>query len=167
MRKLRLAGAVKRYHTVPTIGTQTVAEHSFNLCLLILQLTEGKASAELLKAALYHDLPEVDTGDVPATAKWRAPELNRQLKLLEDTFESTYGTYVHLDEKEKEILKWCDVMELVLYGLDQLNMGNRNLLAVAERGVEYLNDLPSINTMSDLLLRQACYELRDFYAEKP
>jgi len=163
MNTLRKAGRVKRYHTVDTIGHQTVAEHSFNVCLILLALFQGKVSSELLKAALYHDLPEIVTGDVPATAKWGNPELRDALRKVEDRFEATHSLTVDLSEEELTALKWADMMELVQYCVDQLEMGNRNMLVVATRGVDYLCSMPSINNVSEMLLVNVQYELRKHY----
>jgi len=153
---LRNAGHVRRYHTVQTVGHQTVAEHSFHVTLILLHLTQGKASAELLKAALYHDLPEVYTGDIPATAKWASPVLVNSLKLLEDVFDEHHDLRVNLSEDDKRLLKFADMAELVMYSLDQLRLGNRNMLDIAERGVRYLEEMqyvsaPAVIMMNDLV----------------
>lgn len=39
MNTLRNAGKVKRFHTVETIGQQTVAEQSLNVCVILLFIT--------------------------------------------------------------------------------------------------------------------------------
>jgi 5'-deoxynucleotidase len=153
---LRNAGYVRRYHTVQTIGHQTVAEHSFNVAMILLDLTNGKAHADLLKAALYHDLPEVFTGDIPATAKWASPTLVNSLKLLEDVFDEHHDLRVNLSEDDKRLLKFADMVELVMYSLDQLRLGNRNMLDIAERGVCYLEEMqyvsqPALSMMNDLI----------------
>ena len=163
MNRLRQAGQVRRFHTVSTIGHQTVAEHSFNLCLILLDLFDGNVSANLLKAAMYHDLPEVETGDIPATLKWRSKEISEALKNFERSFEKIYGLEVELTEDEQRALKWADMYELVLYCLDQLEMGNRNMLIIADRGVEYLCELPAINETSECLLVAAQYKVRRYY----
>jgi 5'-deoxynucleotidase YfbR-like HD superfamily hydrolase len=58
--KLRLdAAIVKRYHTMNIIGQQTVGEHTYNVVQLIRYITEDKASENLIKAALDHDVTGV------------------------------------------------------------------------------------------------------------
>lgn len=75
-------GHVKRWHNVNTIRDQTVAEHSFMVAIIALDLMNtimglDKAAAEssmpkiaaLLMAAIFHDMPEVVIGDPPTPAK--------------------------------------------------------------------------------------------------
>jgi 5'-deoxynucleotidase YfbR-like HD superfamily hydrolase len=141
----RASAHVKRYHTVPTIGQQTVAEHSFHvamLCLEIQKINNKECSAELLKAALFHDLPEHKTGDVPATAKWGSPGLKTLLDSLEDDVITEYGLEVALTIEETLILKYADSLELVMYCIDQMNLGNKNAQLIASRGLVFANTLP-------------------------
>jgi len=159
---LRNAGYVRRYHTVQTIGHQTVAEHSFNVAMILLDLTNGKAHADLLKAALYHDLPEVFTGDIPATAKWASPSLVQSLKLLEDVFDSDYNLVVNLSEDDKKLLKFADMAELVMYSLDQLRLGNRNMISIAERGVNYLEEMQFVGAKALQLMNDLIEQVKEF-----
>ena len=54
----RAAGAVKRYHIVRTLRQQSVAEHSWNVALLVYMIYP-QASPKLIKAALTHDVAEI------------------------------------------------------------------------------------------------------------
>ena len=63
---MREAGSVNRCHTIKIIGTQDVAQHSYNVAMIIVALTKGLCSSTLLQAALTHDTPELWTGDIPA-----------------------------------------------------------------------------------------------------
>jgi len=72
------ASSVKRWHTVSTIRQQTLAEHSFNVCMLAKQMADmigmpAQRKALLLEMALVHDLDEVFTGDIPTPAKEQQP----------------------------------------------------------------------------------------------
>ena len=166
MNTLRNAGKVKRFHTVETIGQQTVAEHSFNVCLILLFITNGTASSELLKAALYHDLPELITGDIPATAKWKSEALSLALTEVEQRFEKDFDLSVEISDSEKLLLKWADMYELVQYCFDQLRLGNRNMLLIADRGIGYLAAMPCLNnTTAELLFVNARHELRRWLSE--
>lgn len=59
---------VKRWHILNTPRQQTVAEHSYLVCMLVLDLCERigipeKETHEAILWALVHDLPEVVMGD--------------------------------------------------------------------------------------------------------
>lgn len=162
MNRLRQAGYVKRYHTIPTIGNQSVAEHSFHVCMILLDLLQGEVSNELLKAALYHDLPEIETGDIPATTKWRCKEIGEQLNVLESLFENSHGLKTVLTHSERQALKFADMYELVLYCIDQLELGNRNMKVVAKRGLNYLTEMQFINERALKMIRDARYKLMEY-----
>lgn len=139
----RQAGAVKRYHTVSTIKTQTVGEHSFNMCMILYKLVD-EPSANLLKAVLFHDLPEIITGDIPATAKWNFPSLDQVLSAVESVVINENNWDVELTEEEKKILKYADMIELVMFAKDELSLGNSNMRVIFDRGVRYLEDMPRL-----------------------
>lgn len=154
---IREGGMVKRYHTVPTIGQQTVAEHSFFLCLILTQIYTP--SAELLRAALYHDLPEMETGDVPATTKWRYPKLAEELEIAEMEFIRRNKLEVNLTDEEWRALKWADMLELVMYCVDQIKLGNTNMFPLAERGVKYLYGMGELSEKANLMLASLVLEI--------
>ena len=143
--------AVKRYHTVQIIGQETVAEHSFGVVMMVIALTEGKATNKLLKSALYHDLAEQITGDIPAPVKWQHPVLKTSLQIIEESFESTHSLQISLSEEEETVLKWADLLQLLLFCKSQRNIGNRNVNAIFARGVEATRSLPHHEKGSKLL----------------
>lgn len=158
---IRAAGAVKRFHTVPTHGHQTVAEHSFYMCLIINKIADNP-SANLFRAALFHDLPEHETGDVPATTKWQYPGIADELLTAELAFIGRHGLSVTLSEREWLTLKYADMAELVYYCIDQLNLGNKNMKEIAHRGIKFLNELRPLNSKADEMILDLCTKLKEF-----
>jgi 5'-deoxynucleotidase YfbR-like HD superfamily hydrolase len=138
---LRSAAMTKRCHTVPTIGHQTVGEHSYHVAMLVIELSDGYPSIELIKAALYHDLAETSTGDIPATTKWRSPLLKQKLEIMEQMFDQRHGLTVELLEYEKVILKVADAMELGFYCVDQLMYGNKHVVPMYRNIVGFLETI--------------------------
>lgn len=134
-------GAVRRFHTLPTIGSETVAEHSFGVAMLCVALTNGQPTVHLLKAALFHDLAEQFTGDVPAPTKWKHPFLKTVLEGIEEDFEHNYELKVKLSPTDHLVFKWADMLQLLLFCKMQRDMGNRLMNPVFARGVEYLGKL--------------------------
>lgn len=132
------AGIVKRYHTVDTLTEQTVAAHSWGVAVIICEVIK-KPSAELLKAALYHDIAEGVTGDVPATTKWRFSDIDTAVKRAEERIEKNLGLKFKLTAKEKRVLKFADMMELLIHNWREYKLGNTNAINVIDRGILFLD----------------------------
>ena len=145
------AGQLKRFHAHPTIGYETVAEHSFGVALVVLSITNGYASAELLKAALYHDIPEIETGDVPFTAKQKYPKIKRVTEDIEELFMSEWDLTTNLPDEDKIILKWADMLHLLLYCKAQRDLGNVGMNKVFARGAEFCSKLPPVERAQNIL----------------
>ena len=132
-------GQLQRFHTWPTIGHETIAEHSFGVAMIVLALTDYRASANLLKAALYHDLAEQETGDIPANAKWDNPMFSTFLEVMEDSFNIKWKLDITLPPQDQIVLKWADMLQMLLFCKQQRDLGNRNMDTIFERVVEFLN----------------------------
>ncbi len=135
--RIRAGGAVRRYHTRTTIGHQSVAEHSWGVAAIILEICENP-SRRLIEAAIYHDVAEYDTGDVPAQVK-RVAAIRGPMLAFEADVEHDLGIDVELTEDEGAILKFADTMELLFYVLDQRRLGNTTLDDIWKRGWTYLD----------------------------
>ncbi len=135
---LREAAMTIRCHTQRTIKPQTVAEHSYHVAMLVWKLCDREPSAELIKAALFHDLAEAVTGDIPATLKWKSPTIKAELQRFEELFDAENHLYVSLTPKEEAILKWADGLELMWHCIDEINMGNRFVLEMYNQISEHL-----------------------------
>ena len=147
---LRDGGGVKRFHTVRNIREQTVAEHSWGVAIICLELWPSGGSA-LIKAALWHDVPEALTGDVPAPAKWKYPELSKVLDKVEAELEKQLGLKVFLTEEQKLKLKIADTMELLWFSLEEIRLGNKNFKIIFERGLKHLETLELDASSKDMI----------------
>lgn len=141
VRFCREAGAVRRFHTERMLDRDTVARHSFHVTLLCLYL-EPEASGNLLRAALFHDLPERETGDTPAPTKWANGDLKRALDVAESAVKHSYALHVDLTDEERMVLKWADYLDAALTCLDELQMGNRTLGPPFSRLIVAMRSLP-------------------------
>ena len=104
-----------RYHTAPMqMERQTVGAHSYAVSILIDQLWPD-SSKQLIMAALYHDVPELILGDIPATAKWDYPELHQAFERAEKKVMDDLGLNFVLTAEEKNRLKMADMLELIMY----------------------------------------------------
>lgn len=141
----RRGAVVARYHTQPLIRPQSVGEHSANVALLLtlmlgpaegrdgmtLLLSEVRIS-RLMKAALFHDLPESKTGDIPAPVKREGgQELRRLIHAIEARTVGEAGLEpVMLTEQDRRLLKLADCLEGMLYTAEELQRGNSALREV-------------------------------------
>mgnify|MGYP003112275989 FL=1 len=143
-------GEVKRYHTMKTIGEQTVANHSWGVAVILNWLKPDISKAALLKA-LSHDVAEKRTGDMPAPTKWNNEDLAYELRRVEKEIEEELGVDYDLDAEEQEYFKQSDLFELLLYCVNQRSLGNTNVNVVFSNGVEKLVDM-NLNKKGKALL---------------
>ncbi len=131
-------GRVRRYHTRPLVGEQTNAAHSWGVAALVLALCPT-ATRALLVAALFHDVAEYETGDIPATTKWASPSLKSALDELEEGVEERLGiSAAGLSETERRVLKLADMLELVIFCRHQQLLGNRYAEEIENNGLKWL-----------------------------
>lgn len=137
----RDAGAVTRYHAKRTLRTQTVADHTFGMLMLVKQVTNltwpPHQMRRLYEAVMHHDLPELFTGDVPAPIKRAHPELGPLMDSIEEGLAPLYQDFA-LSEEEACLLKWADRMELVLWCLEEYRMGNTYMGDTVRRGMGWI-----------------------------
>lgn len=139
--ELRDAGIVQRFHTARVLRHETVAEHSFNVFQLVMALTYGQASRDLIIAALMHDMGEYKTGDIPSPVKLRLPpEVATTIESMEEEAiralhpEAWWG----LTPNEERILGIADRLDGLMKCIDELKMGNRHIIPIGNRYVGYL-----------------------------
>lgn len=124
--ELLQSGDVTRFHSVPNMPSQKNSEHSWGVAVLCWYF-KPDCSRNLILKALTHDCAELITGDTPATVKWTDPKIKEVLDDIEDKVEFDWGigTFVISDE-EKDLLKFCDMIEGMNYCLTQRKCGNQN-----------------------------------------
>ena len=145
---------INRYHTVPLGGLrQTVGAHSYAVVVLLDQLWDN-CSKNLLLSALYHDVPEIVLGDIPATAKWSYPDVQKVFKKAEQKVMKDLDIAFVLTDRELNRLKMADMLELVMY-CHKLNDSNPRMKLIMQTGVNYLMDnysqLPDFNPVKQVL----------------
>ena len=91
--------------------------------------------------AAKHDLAEQHTSDVSAVAKWANPILKATLDAMEEIFNENNDLVVDLPKQDQLVLKWADMLALLIYCKCQHDLGNKNMNVVFSRGVEALSNL--------------------------
>jgi len=130
MRKVIRAGLVQRWHTEPVLE-QNVGEHSWGVAVLIL-LMKPDASAELLRAAILHDLHESACADFPTQSKVRYPGLRAIEATASEAFWKEMGFAMpNLTAEEARLLKKADRLEALLSLEESIDL-TRKLRIISE-----------------------------------
>ena len=136
---------VKRWHTYPVTRGQNLAEHSWSVAILAAYLADWTPSAELLMAALVHDVAETELGDIPSTAKWEFG--NVQISPTEE-IERRLGVFetIHaLPEGSTRTLWWADKLDMLVHSVTEIRLGNAPMEVVFDRvwmKLETQKDIP-------------------------
>lgn len=125
--EIRKGFNVKRFHTLPRIQEETVGHHSANVQAIILRL-DPECRRELLLAALFHDVGEYYTGDVPYPFKVENEKVKEGLKAGEDHYRFVNAIpnfEIDLSEDEYKLLKLADMLDCALSGIEDKMRGNQ------------------------------------------
>lgn len=165
LKAARQAGRVQRYHTTKLIWDEDVAQHTFNVLNLLMVMTQGQVSPNLLKAALLHDQGEYVTGDIPSPVK---RTINTSAI---EVMEFTAVNFIHysgspdLTDWEHKLLKTADNLDGLLKCTEEVGMGNCGAGPVGATYCEYLRQLlPELGggPISDMV-RDAIGEFNEVY----
>lgn len=140
----REGAAVERVHTAPHHGSYPNGQHSFNI-IMMLFILHPNPTVKLLRAAATHDLAERWSGDVPGSILAIDEALRREVKRVEEDYSRRWGFHVpDLDKDEEAWLKSLDRLELWLWCIDQLALGNQHTLAIEEDCRAWLQSSPCV-----------------------
>lgn len=188
LRLMRTAARVQRMHTMTCIRPQSVGEHTFGILALIIEVCDAsfmqsatdlmgistqeqiaeRSVLKIMTAAIYHDAPEAITGDIPSPVKWRHKAIETGLKDAEREIAKEFSIGIQLTDLEKSILKFCDLMELAMYALEEVDTGNKALAVVHRNAMSAIIDrkltdvTPSALRLFDLMrIKYEAHYLRD------
>lgn len=165
----RATSHVMRWHHRHAAWKESLSEHhaltarmSYELGWLVQDLgicdLDTVRPEAIMRAALYHDEPEIVTGDIPASAKALIPGVREAVQRWEETAMSLLWEHYperlqarlrsvvrreDLSEIERQILHYADGMSAYAYARDQVIMGNQyfeDIVAYTE-GPDYLGKL--------------------------
>jgi len=152
IRVARAGGAVKRLHTRSTLRNYTNAEHTYGTLVLVGELCRVNPDTRVHDCSMYmlgHDIAEGYTGDIPANVKLDNPQLNKELDAIEQRWTTANMPLLHniLSDLERKICKCADLLDLGLFCAEEYAMGNRTLVDVYGRVVQYLQQ-PSLRDVA-------------------
>lgn len=134
---IRSSGHVRRYHVVPIVGQQTVAEHSAQALSLLL-LLHPDPQPDLIRAMLWHDVGERVVGDAPAPGRRRFSYYGHIYDETETTVnEAEHPTaarsIANLSTSDQIWLRSIDVLEAIMFCSDQMMLGNTHAKVMRDR----------------------------------
>ena len=159
----RLQG-IRRCNTYPTVRDEDVAQHSFYVALLSYFIAReynqnaGQHNLHvhmwddehrvpifdpeyILKAALFHDLEEVYTSDIPAPIKGLFSDLEAEIKNYLSMLHKDAGEAVHWidqytnasnDDINGKLVHIIDRLELAWYCYEEVQRGNQDIRKMLE-----------------------------------
>ena len=121
----RRAGRVSRYHGQYLARPENIAEHTFGVMNILVIMTGGQLSANLLITALYHDGGEYISGDMFSPIKKLVPGLRETCNALEkEGTDETVGPLPELTAWEYKLLKVADNLDGLIKCTEEYRMGN-------------------------------------------
>ena len=159
--------SINRWALMRNSYTENIQEHSHQVAVLAHALAvirnrcfggcvdEGAVAV----AALYHDAPEILTGDLPTPIKYYNPQIRDSYKQVEHVAEDKLlrmlprelrGDYEEVlrpsDEQVQELVKAADKLSAHIKCLEELKAGNGEFRAAAEQTRAALDkmDLPEL-----------------------
>lgn len=154
----RNGGAVKRCHTIRHIGEYNNAMHQWNVTMLLWYLFPEDFS-RLSIYCLTHDLGEAVMGDIPASVKWAMGAGAKEIEFIEDEVikELTFPVVSDLEYEDMRKIKACDALELYIWCLEQLQLGNLFVLGCKQNLEGYFRKgwlpTPALNLYHELVQR--------------
>lgn len=143
-------GNVRRYHTVDVIKEETVAHHSHMVACLVIELGGGPST---VMAALYHDLYEQVSGDLPSTLKASGFDKS-QLDRMEDETNDSHGLkIVNFDYR---VLKIADILAGILKCDNEIKMGNGKCVTPRDNYVSYLMKMSPFYESENRVIKAVC-----------
>lgn len=124
-----------------------MGEHTAGVMVILLALTDGKASRDLLLHALFHDFAEQRTGDVPFPFKRDTPDVKERLDQAELSYLEELGIELpFLSPDEYQLLKAADMLQLCYKAKTEIAMGNTLAHGILANGLSYLAGLQLAGT---------------------
>ena len=145
---------ITRWGLMKNTEVESLSTHLYQTSVLAhaLALIENKYyggnfnSEKIALCALYHDLPEIITGDLPTPVKYYNDEIKTAYKKIEDETSSLlidklpdelkedYSDILYqkmLTDKEKRLLKAADTLSAYIKCMDEMRSDNRDFYSAS------------------------------------
>ncbi|MDE6659624.1 MAG: 5'-deoxynucleotidase [Eubacterium sp.] len=155
---------IDRWALMRNTSKENIAEHSHNVAVIAHALCTignkkfGKSydADRCAVLALYHDLTEVITGDMPTPVKYYNSEIQgvykdiekiageRLLSMLPDEFKEDYHPFFEQKEEDKElwkIVKAADRIDALIKCIEECRMGNKEFEIAKEKQIKIVDEI--------------------------
>ena len=153
---------IDRWALMRNTSKENIAEHSHNVAVIAHALCTignkkfGKSydAERCAVLALYHDLTEVITGDMPTPVKYYNSEIQgvykdieriageRLLSMLPDELKEDYQPFFEQKEEDKtlwKIVKAADRIDALIKCIEECRMGNKEFEIAKEKQIEIVD----------------------------
>ncbi len=105
--------------------------------------------------AIYHDVPEIFTGDIPTPVKYYSKDtkeaynavenasLNKLMEMLPEDFRSEYSELFKYTEEEKTLIKAADRISAYIKCLEEESYGSKEFKIAGERLLSAVKEMKS------------------------
>ena len=155
---------IDRWALMRNTSKENIAEHSHNVAVIAHALcTIGNKKFDkhydadrCAVLALYHDLTEVITGDMPTPIKYYNSQIQdvykdiertageRLLSMLPDEFKEDYQPFFEQKEEDKElwkIVKAADRIDALIKCIEECRMGNKEFETAKEKQIKIVDEI--------------------------
>ena len=130
---------IKRYSVIPRIHEESIAEHSFFVASIVIQLYEqyNFCVGLAVSMAIVHDWTESYTDDITVATKRAYPEIAKVVDKVEEKvakkeFSSEayklWQEYKKGESIEAMIVKYADTLQVIQYAQNEVNLGNNKYM---------------------------------------
>ncbi len=152
---------ITRWGLMYNTRSENLSEHSMECAILAHALAvignqhfgKNYAAERLLCAALFHDMNEVLTGDLPTPVKYynkgikesykeiERISLDKMLSLLDKETEDSYRALLAISPEEEKIVKGADKLCAYIKCLQELERGNQEFQSARQSNEKGLREL--------------------------
>lgn len=155
---------INRWGLMRNTISENIAEHSLDVSIIAHSLAVinnvyfgGTVNPdEVAVAALFHDVPEIITGDLPTPVKYFAPEIKEAYKVVEDTaidkllsslpeeMKPIYEKLLNEERRTEEchvFVKAADKLSALIKCVEEKRMGNLDFMQAERATLEAIKNL--------------------------
>lgn len=167
---------INRWGLMRNTIKENIAEHSLETGMIAHALAvinniyfDGNINPDRVAVyAMYHDVPEIITGDLPTPVKYFAPEIKESYKTVEDAaigklikelpdeMQTVYEKLLREDEIDadyRKIVKAADKISALIKCVEEKRMGNQDFIRA---------EISTLNSIKELDCKEADYFMEKF-----